>query len=101
HARGLHPKRIEKTYVRKNARLPLVVGFAITMGFVVSGAVLIEEIFIYPGVGLLLANALGRLDYTVMQGVVIATTVAVLVTMAVADALYGWLDPRLRRGGRG
>lgn len=95
-ARGLGERRIRSTYVRRNARLPLVVGFAITIGFVVSGAVLIEEIFIYPGVGQLLATALSRLDYTVMQGVVIVTTVTVLLATALADALYGWWDPRLR-----
>lgn len=97
-ARGIKEGRIRTAYVRRNARLPLVVGFAISMGFVVSGAVLIEDIFIYPGVGQLLAMALARLDYTVMQGVVIVTTFTVLVATAIADALYGWLDPRLRGG---
>lgn len=95
-ARGLKENRIRSAYVRKNARLPLVVGFAISMGFVVSGAVLIEDIFIYPGVGQLLAMALARLDYTVMQGVLIVTTFTVLIATAIADGLYGWLDPRLR-----
>jgi peptide/nickel transport system permease protein len=95
-ARGLPERRIRRAYVERNARLPLIVGFAISMGFVVSGAVLVEEIFIYPGVGQLLATALSRRDYTVMQGVVIVTTVSVLVTTAIADGLYGWLDPRLR-----
>jgi peptide/nickel transport system permease protein len=99
-ARGLKEHRIRSAYVRRNARLPLVVGFAITLGFVVSGAVLIEAIFIYPGVGQLLATALSRLDYTVMQGVVIVTTLTVLVATALADALYGWLDPRLRSRSR-
>ncbi len=95
-ARGLSDSRIRSAYVQRNARLPLVTGFAISLGFVVSGAVLIEDIFVYPGVGQLLATALARRDYTVMQGIVIVTTLAVLATTAVADALYGWLDPRVR-----
>lgn len=95
-ARGLSERTIRVSYVQRNARLPLVTGFAINMGFVVSGSVLVERIFVYPGVGQLLADALARRDYTVMQGVVIATTVTVLLATAIADALYGWLDPRTR-----
>lgn len=95
-ARGLSERTIRVSFVQRNARLPLVTAFAINMGFVVSGSVLVERIFVYPGVGQLLANALARRDYTVMQGVVIATTVTVLLTTALADALYGWLDPRTR-----
>jgi peptide/nickel transport system permease protein len=95
-ARGLSKRTIRVAFVQRNARLPLVTGFAITMGFVFSGSVLVEEIFVYPGVGQLLADALARRDYTVMQGVVLATTVTVLLGTAIADALYGWLDPRTR-----
>lgn len=97
-ARGLSERTIRVSFVQRNARLPLVTGFAISMGFVVSGSVLVERIFVYPGVGQLLADALARRDYTVMQGVVIATTVTVLLATAIADALYGWLDPRTRIG---
>lgn len=94
--RGLSERTIRVSYVQRNARLPLVTGFAINMGFVVSGSVLVERVFVYPGVGQLLADALARRDYTVMQGVVIVTTVTVLLATAIADALYGWLDPRTR-----
>lgn len=95
-ARGLSERTIRVSFVQRNARLPLVTGFAITLGFVFSGSILVEEIFVYPGVGQLLADALARRDYTVMQGIVLATTVTVLIATAVADALYGWLDPRTR-----
>lgn len=98
-ARGLSERTIRVSYVQRNARLPLVTGFAISMGFVISGSVLVEKVFVYPGVGQLLADALARRDYTVMQGVVIATTVTVLLATAIADALYGWLDPRTREEG--
>jgi peptide/nickel transport system permease protein len=95
-ARGLSERTIRVAFVQRNARLPLVTGFAISMGFVFSGAVLVERIFVYPGVGQLLADALARRDYTVMQGIVLATTVTVRVATAIADTLYGWLDPRTR-----
>lgn len=95
-ARGLSERTIRVGFVQRNARLPLVTGFAITMGFVFSGSVLVEEIFLYPGIGQLLADALARRDYTVMQGVVLVTTVTVLLATAIADALSGWLDPRTR-----
>ncbi|PZF86731.1 ABC transporter permease [Jiangella anatolica] len=95
-ARGLSERTIRVAFVQRNARLPLITGFAISMGFVVSGSVLVERIFVYPGVGQLLADALARRDYTVMQGVVVATTITVLLATAIADALYGWLDPRTR-----
>lgn len=95
-ARGLSERTVRVAFVQRNARLPLVTGFAINMGFVVSGSVLVEEIFVYPGVGQLLAQALAQRDYTVMQGVVLATTVTVLLATAIADMLYGWLDPRTR-----
>lgn len=95
-ARGLSERRIRNQYVQRNARLPLITGFAMTFGFVLSGSVLIEQIFVYPGLGQLLYEALARRDYTVMQGVVIVTTVAVLICTAIADAAAGWLDPRTR-----
>lgn len=95
-ARGLSERTMRVSYVQRNAQLPLVTGFAISLGFVVSGSVLVEDIFVYPGVGQLLADALARRDYTVMQGVVIVTTVTVLIATAIADTLYGWLDPRTR-----
>lgn len=97
-ARGLSERTIRVAFVQRNARLPLVTGFAISMGFVFSGAVLVEQIFVYPGVGQLLANALARRDYTVMQGIVLVTTMTVLAATAIADTLYGWLDPRTRTG---
>lgn len=97
-ARGLSESRIRDAYIGRNALLPLVIGFAIALGFVVSGSVLIEKVFVTPGVGQLLADAIARRDYPVMQGVVLVTTLTVLVATACADALAGWLDPRIRDG---
>jgi peptide/nickel transport system permease protein len=95
-ARGLPEGRIRGAYVGSNARLPLVTAFAIALGFAVGGSVLIEEVFVYPGVGYTLFQAIARRDSPVMEGVLIVTTVCVLIAVTIADALYGWLDPRIR-----
>ena len=100
-ARGLPDRRIMTAYVGRNASLPLVTALAISLGFVVSGSVLIEQVFVYQGIGLLLGQALSKRDYPVMQGILLVTTIAVLVSTALADLVYGLLDPRIphRRAG--
>lgn len=99
-ARGLSDLRIMTAYVGRNASLPLVTGLAISLGFVVSGSILIEQIFVYQGIGLLLGQAIARRDYPVMQGILLVTTIAVLLSTTLADLLYGWLDPRIRVVGK-
>jgi len=98
-ARGLTDGRIATAYVGRNAVLPLVTQFAIAAGYVVGGAVIIETIFVYQGIGLRLFNAVNQRDYPVMQGIVLITTVAVVVANLVADLLYTRLDPRIGRAG--
>ncbi len=98
-ARGLPDMRILTAYVGRNASLPLVTSLAISLGFVVGGSVLIEGIFQYRGVGILLGKAIGSRDYPVMQGILLVTTITVIISTALADVLYGWLDPRVRVSG--
>lgn len=95
-ARGLPDSRIITAYVGRNASLPLVTGLAISLGFVVGGSILIEKIFIYQGIGLLLDQAVSKRDYPIMQGILLVTTITVIVSTMLADMLYGWLDPRIR-----
>ncbi len=95
-ARGLPDFRIITAYVGRNASLPLVTSLAISLGFVVGGSILIESIFVYQGVGLLLGQAIGKRDYPIMQGILLVTTITVILSTALADVLYGWLDPRIR-----
>lgn len=95
-ARGLSDLRIVTAYVGRNASLPLITGLAIALGFAVGGSVLIEYIFVYQGIGLLLSQAIAKRDYPVMQGILLATTITVILCTALADLLYGWLDPRIR-----
>jgi peptide/nickel transport system permease protein len=98
-ARGLSDARITTAYVGRNAVLPLVTQFAIAAGYVVGGAVIIERIFVYQGVGLRLLNAVFQRDYPVMQGIVLLTTAAVVTANLVADLAYAKLDPRIGRAG--
>ncbi|MGH2450151.1 MAG: ABC transporter permease [Candidatus Limnocylindria bacterium] len=98
-ARGLPDRRITTAYVGRNAILPLVTQLAIAAGFVFGGAIIVEFIFVYQGVGLLLLTAIQQRDYPVMQGCILVITSAVVIANLVADLLYSRLDPRIGRAG--
>ncbi len=95
-AKGLRPARIFQRYAMRNALLPQVTALAIDLGRMVSGAVLVEIIFNYPGVGMVLYNALKTADYFVIQGVVMFVIVAVALATLIVDLIYPILDPRIR-----
>lgn len=98
-ARGLTERRITTAYVGRNASLPLVAQFAINVGFVVGGSILIEFIFVYQGIGYQLRDAINTRDYPLMQGIFLVITVSVILSNLLADYAYSWLDPRIRIGG--
>lgn len=95
-AKGLHPWRIMWNYAGRNAILPNLTGFAMSLGFVVSGAILVEFVFNYPGVGWMLLQAVENQDYALMQALFLLIVVAVLFAILVADAATAVLDPRAR-----
>ncbi|MDA8295433.1 MAG: ABC transporter permease [Actinomycetota bacterium] len=95
-AKGLSPLRIMFDYAGRNAILPNLTGFAMSLGFVVSGAILVEYVFSYPGVGFLLLQAVQNEDYPLMQTLFLLITVAVLVAILVMDFVTMLLDPRTR-----
>src|SRR5919198_1415319 len=95
-AKGLKPWRIMWTYVGRNAILPNLTGFAMSLGFVVSGAILVEFVFNYPGVGWMFLQSVENQDYALMQGLFLMITVAVLVAILAADVATAALDPRTR-----
>ncbi|WP_026923717.1 ABC transporter permease [Glycomyces arizonensis] len=95
-AKGLSPRKILRSYASRNAVLPSVAGFAISLGFVVSGSVITEQVFSYPGLGGRLLGAVQNNDYALMQGVFLFITLAVLGANLVVDLLYGIIDPRTR-----
>jgi peptide/nickel transport system permease protein len=95
-AKGLSPTRIMWTYVGRNAILPNLTGFAMSLGFVVSGAILVEFVFNYPGVGWMFLQAVENQDYALMQGLFLLITVTVLLAILAADVATALLDTRTR-----
>jgi peptide/nickel transport system permease protein len=98
-AKGLPGRRIMVDYAARNAILPNLTGFAMSLGFVVSGAILIEYVFNYPGVGYMLLQAVQSEDFPLMQALFLLITVAVLVAILIADIATALLDPRTRTAG--
>ncbi|NLD43317.1 MAG: ABC transporter permease [Chloroflexi bacterium] len=97
--RGLPNRRIITSYVGRNAMLPLVTQLAISFAMIFGGSPLIENMFLYPGVGYFLNQAIARRDYLLMQGMFLIITVAVVSANLLAEVLYSVLDPRLRTEG--
>jgi len=95
-AKGLTPRRILWQYAGRNALLPNLTGFAMSLGFIISGAILVEDVFNYPGVGFLLLQAVGNEDFPLLQALLLLITVAVLVAIFIADIATALLDPRTR-----
>ena len=95
--RGLHPRRVMLHYAARNALIPNITGFGMALGFVLSGALLTEMVFGYPGQGFLLLDAVRAQDYPLMQGLFLTITLAVLFANFMVDLLTLWLDPRTRR----
>jgi peptide/nickel transport system permease protein len=96
-AKGLSPRRVLIGYAARNAVLPSFTGFAISLGFVVSGSIIMEIVFSYPGIGYLLLQAVQNSDYAQMQGIFLVITIAVLGANFLVDMFYGIVDPRTRQ----
>jgi peptide/nickel transport system permease protein len=95
-AKGLHDRRVIVTYAARNAILPQLQGFGLAIGFVVSGALIMEIVFSYPGIGLLLLNAVTSEDYPLMQAIFLVITFAVLIANLIVDLIIVFVDPRAR-----
>ena len=98
-AKGLPGRRIMLDYAARNAILPNLTGFAMSLGFVVGGAILVEYVFNYPGVGYMLLAAVNNEDYPLMQALFLLITVAVLAAILMADIATALFDPRTRTAG--
>jgi peptide/nickel transport system permease protein len=93
-AKGLRQRRLKYRYAARNAMLPVVSLTAYSVGASVTANIFIERIFSYPGLGGLLFESIGQRDFPVIQGVFLLITVGVVTVNALADVLYGRLDPR-------
>ena len=95
-AKGLKSTRIFFRYAMRNAMLPQFTGLALNFGQIVSGAVLVEVIFSWPGLGRLLVQAILTRDYPLLQGTIIILTVVYAGANLVVDIMYTLIDPRIR-----
>jgi peptide/nickel transport system permease protein len=95
-AKGLPARRVLLHYAARNALLPSLTSFGMALGFVLSGALLTEIVFSYPGTGYLMITAVRTQDYALLQGLFLAITVAVLGANWLADVVTVLLDPRAR-----
>jgi peptide/nickel transport system permease protein len=95
-AKGLPSRRVVFSYAARNALLPQLQGFGLAVGFVVSGAIVMEIVFSYPGIGLLLLNAVTSNDFPLMQAIFLVITFAVLLANLVVDMIIVAIDPRAR-----
>jgi peptide/nickel transport system permease protein len=95
-AKGLKPQTVFKDYALRNALLPQVTSLAIRLSMVMAGAVLVEVIFGYPGVGNLLFKAIAGNDYFVIQGISLFIILSIGVVLLVLDLVYPLIDPRIR-----
>ena len=98
-AKGLSERAVMFGYAARNAVLPQVSSFALSLGFIVGGTLVMEIVFSYQGIGYFLFTAVAAKDYPLMQGIFLVITLAVLFANIVADFVYGVLDPRTRQEG--
>jgi peptide/nickel transport system permease protein len=96
-AKGISQRRVMIMYAARNAILPNFASFAQALGFVVSGALLVELVFSYPGIGYVLLSAVSNEDYPMLEAIFLIIVLAVLAANFIADLVYVLLDPRARQ----
>lgn len=97
-AKGLNTHRILTKHALNNSMLPVITIIALNLGFTVAGAIFIETVFSWPGLGQATVEALGRRDYPMLQGTFLLLAVCVIFANLIAELLYSYLDPRVKVG---
>jgi peptide/nickel transport system permease protein len=95
-AKGLNNLQILKDHALRNALLPMVTIIALNLGFTVAGALQIETVFSWPGLGGAIYEAVQRRDYPMLQGAFLLLAISVVIANTLADLLYLSLDPRVK-----
>lgn len=95
-AKGMSAFAIFRHHALKNAMLPMITIIALTLGYTVGGAIQVETVFSWPGIGRLMYEAVQKRDYPVLQGAFLLLAVSVVIANLLADLLYGLLDPRVK-----
>ncbi len=94
-AKGMNAFQIFRDHALKNSMLPMITIIALTLGYTVGGAIQVETVFSWPGIGRLMYEAVQKRDYPVLQGTFLLLAVSVIIANLVADLLYGVMDPRV------
>ncbi len=94
-AKGLKPRTIVRKHALRNAMLPITTLIALSLGYIVAGAILIETVFSWPGIGRAVYEAVLQRDYPMLEGAFLVLTLSVIFFNLVADLLYFRLDPRI------
>lgn len=95
-AKGMSHWQVLRKHALKNAMLPIVTLIALNLGFTVSGAIYIETVFSYDGLGKLFQDSLAKQDFPLLQGAFLLLAIAVIIANMLADILYTYLDPRVK-----
>jgi peptide/nickel transport system permease protein len=95
-AKGLPERTVVGKHVLRNSLISVVTVAAIQVAFIISGSVVVEIVFSYPGIGRLLVNRVGNRDFPVIQALVLIIGVSVILANLLADVIYAYLDPRIR-----
>ena len=94
-AKGLNSAQILRKHALKNAMLPMITVITIRLGFLIGGAIQVETVFSWPGIGRLIYDSVAKNDYPVLQGAFLLVAVSVILANLVADIFYSVLDPRV------
>lgn len=95
-AKGVRERMVRRRHAVPNALLPTMTVTILSLGYVLGGAIVIETIFSWPGLGRLTSTAIGNQDYALLQGLFLLFSAAVIASNLIADLLYSYLDPRVR-----
>lgn len=98
-AKGLPEWKVILKHALRNALIPIITVMGLQFGALLSGAIITENVFSWPGIGTLLINAIAARDYPLVQGCVLFITLSYVFVNLVTDLLYGWVDPRIRLRG--
>lgn len=95
-ATGMSERKIFNKYVLRNAIIPTITVFGISLAYVVTGVSMIEIVFAWPGMGRLMLDSITKRDYPTLSGIYLLLSCSVAVMMIVVDVVYAWVDPRIR-----
>ncbi len=95
-AKGLNEKKVILRHVIKNSLMPVITLQGIILRLIIGGAVVVETIFVIPGIGKMMVDAMLSNDYPVIQAVTLVMTLIVVLSSLIVDLLYGWIDPRIQ-----